>query len=185
MMRRYTHTVIARTGLALLLVVVTGAVLPSAWAKCDKKPTKPDTLYQEMAGSQGAEVKDPSSHLVWQRCLVGKQWDASAQQCTGAAKKMSWQAAMSPSPSAGQGAAAPTRWRLPSYIELLTLVDLNCSGPAVNARWFGDSDATYLWSSSSYEQLADYAWGLKYARGEIIYDSKVEEFQARLVRFAD
>ncbi|MDR7306935.1 DUF1566 domain-containing protein [Rhodoferax saidenbachensis] len=163
--------------------MLTGVTPLAAWAKCDKKPTKPDTLYQEVAGSQGAEVRDPTSHLVWQRCLVGKQWDAAAQQCTGAAKKMSWQAAMTLPPSAGQGVAS--RWRLPSYIELLTLVDLNCSGPAVNARWFGDSDASYLWSSSSYEQLADYAWGLKYARGEIIYDSKVEEFQARLVRFAD
>lgn len=168
---------------AIALAVLAGTVSPVAWAKCAKNPTKPDTLYQEVAGSQGAEVKDPTSHLVWQRCLVGKLWDATAQQCTGTAKKMSWQAAMTPSLSAGQGAAS--RWRLPSYIELLTLVDLNCSGPAVNARWFGDSDATYLWSSSSYEQLADYAWGLKYARGEIIYDSKVEEFQARLVRFAD
>lgn len=173
------HTTLLCT---VALAMAAGAVPLSAWARCDKKPTKPDTLYQEVAGSRGAEVKDPSAQLIWQRCLVGKQWDAAAQQCTGAAKKMSWQVAMNPSAALG---SADKRWRLPTYIELLTLVDLNCTGPAVNARWFGDEDATYLWSSSSYEQLADYAWGLKYARGEIIYDSKVEEFQARLVRFAD
>ncbi len=183
MIRYLTFT--PTSGACLALLLVAGAVSPSAWAKCDKKPTKPDALYQEVAGSQGAEVQDPGSHLVWQRCLVGKQWDPVAQQCTGAAKKMSWQVAMNLAKPAGDSVAKPTRWRLPSYIELLTLVDLNCSGPAVNARWFGDSDASYLWSSSSYEQLADYAWGLKYARGEIIYDSKVEEFQVRLVRLAD
>lgn len=174
---KYTTTVVA-----MALTAGACAAPLHVWARCDKKPTKPDTLYQEVAGSRGAEVKDTGAQLVWQRCLVGKQWDATAQQCTGAAKRMSWQVAMNL--PAAQGTEGK-RWRLPTYIELLTLVDLNCTGPAVNARWFGDDDATYLWSSSSYEQLADYAWGLKYARGEIIYDSKVEEFQARLVRFAD
>jgi hypothetical protein len=183
-MHDFASAFAAHARLALLVMAAVLAPL-SVWAKCDKKPTRPDTLYQEVASSQGAEVKDLSSQLVWQRCLVGKRWEATVQQCMGAAKKMSWQVAMNLHKPVGGGVGLSMRWRLPSYIELLTLVDLNCSGPAVNARWFGDSDASYLWSSSSYEQLADYAWGLQYARGEIIYDSKVEEFQARLVRFAD
>ncbi len=72
-------------------------------------------------------------------------------------------------------------WRLPTFVELLSLVDLSCTNPAVNVSWFANSSLEFLWSGSSYKHIADCDWGLKQNRGELTYDSKVEPFQVRLV----
>lgn len=162
---------------ATLFAFVMGS---GVWAACDRTPTRPDHRYSVVEGSEDNEILDQVSGLIWQRCALGKTWDRTKIQCVGDIRKMSWQVAMEQG-SKGQG-KSNVGWRLPQYIELLTLVDISCSNPAVNARWFGDKDIQFLWSASPYGPLADYAWGLKYARGEIIYDSKIEEFQVRLVR---
>lgn len=48
----------------------------------------PDARYQLVAGSQGAQVRDLYTQLIWQRCSVGQQWNGST--CTGQVQTLSW-----------------------------------------------------------------------------------------------
>jgi len=154
----------------------------SAGAACDRPQTRPDDRYMVVEGSDGAEVLDKATGLVWQRCVLGKTWDRSTNQCSGSARHVGWMVASALEADADKPVKAGEKWRLPSYIELLSLVDMSCSHPAVNSKWFPEKDIQFLWSGTTYAPLGDYAWGLKYMRGEITYDNKVEEFQVRLVR---
>lgn len=164
--------------LGLGLVLAAHAV----WAGCDKPPTRPNERYSEVPGSNGSEVRDGESKLIWQRCVVGKTWDTASSKCTGNTTSLSWDEAKDLGAKTPSLVSKTPGWRLPTFVELLSLVDLSCTNPAVNVSWFADSSAEFLWSGSSYKDIADYAWGLKQNRGEITYDSKVEPFQVRLVR---
>ena len=167
---------------SITLSLCAATLTNGAGAACGHNPTRPDSRYVVVDGSDGEEVLDTASNLIWQRCVVGKTWDAASKQCTGKARNVGWQVAMTLGADAPKPASAGSAWHLPSYMDLLSLLDLACRNPAVNAKWFADPDILFLWSSTSYEKLADYAWGLKYATGDITYDGKNEEFQVRLVR---
>lgn len=166
----------------IILSLCAATLTSGTGAACGHNPTRPDSRYVVVDGSDGAEVLDTVSNLIWQRCVVGKTWDAASKQCTGKARNVGWQVAMTLGADAPKPASAGSAWHLPSYMDLLSLLDLACRNPAVNAKWFADPDILFLWSGTSYEKLADYAWGLKYATGDITYDGKNEEFQVRLVR---
>lgn len=154
-----------------------------AGAKCERTPIHPDASYFSADQSDGSEVVDRTTSFVWQRCLAGKVWNKASQQCTGTALSMTWQASVDYVKTLPGSKTNP--WRIPSHFELMTLVDLACSEPALNTKWFGDPDSTFLWAASSYAPLPDYAWGLKYGKGELTYEIKSNEFQLRLVRSAN
>ncbi len=64
--------------------------------------------------------KDKKTHLVWQRCNVGEQWDG--RQCQGKAARLTWDTVatyvkqVNEKTGGGRG-----RWRLPTIDELATL----------------------------------------------------------------
>jgi len=91
------------------------------------------------------QVLDYSTDLTWQRCSVGKTWDEASAQCTGSARSMTWDAAIEY--VKGLKPSADGMWRLPTPIELMTLIDSRCRGGDRRLKWFGDSDAKVLWSS--------------------------------------
>jgi len=165
---------------ATLCLLAWGLYADFAIAKCERTPIHPDASYFVAPQSDGGEVVDSATSFVWQRCLAGKTWNRVSQQCTGTALNMTWQASVDFVKALPKAKGNP--WRLPSHYELMTLVDLACSEPALNTKWFGDPDGTFLWAGSSYALLPDYAWGLKYARGELTYEIKSNEFQLRLIR---
>ncbi|MEY2802911.1 MAG: hypothetical protein RL657_247 [Pseudomonadota bacterium] len=138
-MKVWQHHMVGLT----LLAWVHGA---GAACNADLALTRPDSRYEAVAGSGGAEVRDKVTGLIWQRCLLGMSWDGST--CTGTASTHTWTQALdaartaTASPVAGAGA-----WRVPNHKELFSLAERACSSPALNSRWFPGSH-TYVWSSS-------------------------------------
>ena len=165
---------------ATLCLLAWGLCAGFASAKCERAAIHPDASYFAAPQSDGSEVVDSATSFVWQRCLAGKVWNRVSQKCTGTALSMGWQASVDYVKALPSTKGNP--WRIPSHFELMTLVDLACSEPALNTKWFGDPDSTFLWAGSSYAPLPDYAWGLKYGKGELTYEIKSNEFQLRLVR---
>lgn len=121
------------------------------------------------------------SNLTWQRCMVGQTW--SGNGCSGNYSTMNWnQAKALTSNFAGQ-----SDWRLPTAIELESLVDYNKSPNAINLSFFAQEAEAYLWSSSATEiaNEPNYAWNLRTRFGYMYYALKTESsYGVRLVRAA-
>ncbi len=88
--------------------------------------------------------------------------------------RLMWQQAVAP----GQytlsqaGAYCPTLtlggyndWRLPTRIELLSIVDVERSDPAIDTTYFPSTPSTSFWSSSLLPDNHTQVWSVSFARG--------------------
>jgi hypothetical protein len=123
--------------LAISLALVTNLAQAACFA--DSPLTRPDERYQAVEGSNGGQVKDTQTGLVWQRCVLGQAWDGAA--CTGNLTPQDW-------PSATKAAAAAKPWRLPTQAELQDLIEKSCSKPALNNNWFGSGPMGWFWTAT-------------------------------------
>lgn len=112
-----------------------------AQAACfaDTPLTRPDDRYQAVDGSNGAQVKDTQTGLVWQRCVLGQTWDGNT--CTGNVTPQDF-------PTATKAAAGAKPWRLPTQAELDGLIEKSCSKPALNNHWFGSGPMGWVWTAT-------------------------------------
>lgn len=117
----------------------------------------PDTRYQVVAGSQGAEVLDLSTNLIWQRCSVGQQWTGT--QCSGQAQALTWADALK---QVGQPNSV---WRVPNIRELHSLIEDACYDSSINPTFFPDTPAQYYWSSSPSTTNQQTAWSVDFNTG--------------------
>ncbi len=101
----------------------------------------------------GAEVTDNASGIVWQRTAG----DAALDQA-GAARYCA--AYSTPSTPAGQ-------WRLPSVVELSTLVDYGRHLPAIDPRLAGTRPENY-WTSTPVSSGSTQTWTVKFDFGEVV-----------------
>jgi hypothetical protein len=123
--------------LAISLALVTNLAQAACFA--DSPLTRLDERYQAVEGSNGGQVKDTQTGLVWQRCVLGQAWDGAA--CTGNLTPQDW-------PSATKAAAAAKPWRLPTQAELQDLIEKSCSKPALNNNWFGSGPMGWFWTAT-------------------------------------
>ena len=75
-----------------------------------------------------------------------------------------------------------TDWRLPSRRELLTLLLMDGTSPAVDATYFPNTLALPYWSSSTYAASAASAWGVNFSTGISTALTKSTSSAVRLVR---
>jgi hypothetical protein len=99
--------------------------------------SRPDSRYQA-ADATGAQVKDLETGLVWQRCVLGQQWDGKS--CTGDAVAQDWNLAVK--------TVKGTAWRLPTQKELQSLSETSCSELALNQTWFGSGPSGWVWTAT-------------------------------------
>ena len=99
--------------------------------------TRPDSRYQAV-NSDASEVKDLDTGLVWQRCVMGQNWDGKS--CTGDAVAQDWNLATK--------TAAGTGWRLPTQKELQSLSETSCAELALNQTWFGSGPSGWVWTAT-------------------------------------
>ena len=169
----------------LTLCLFSSTVIAQTCAE-DKTTLTPDSRYELL--NSGKEVKDKKTGLIWQRCLVGEEWDG--QNCTGEFEYFSIDKIK---PYLSQKAS---RWRLPTIDELLTLKSVNCWSPSINTSIFPSalerySESDTLLSSSIYkptkqeERLAPgykWNWALSTNYGQKSFESNGRGMQVRLVR---
>lgn len=112
-------------------------------------------------------VRDQWTALTWQRVLDGaaRSWTAAAAYC----------AAL----NLGEFSSG---WRVPSYKELLTLVDRRRYLPAVETAAFPEAPSEFTWSSSSCAFTGACAWGVDFAWGGSDYKATGAAHPVRCVR---
>lgn len=145
------------------------------------KKTASDSRYQIVEGSDGSEVKDIKTGLIWQRCSVGQLW--SNGQCYGNPQAYTWSEALQKSNALGNG------YRLPNVKELGSLVEEACSSPAINETIFPKTSAKDYWSSSPKASDDRRAWTVNFEEGIVngaLTDYKTaKKFHVRAVRSSD
>lgn len=99
--------------------------------------TRPDSRYQAV-DAQATEVKDLETGLIWQRCVLGQQWNGTS--CAGDAVAQDW--------STATKAVSGTGWRLPTQKELQGLSETSCAELALNQTWFGSGPSGWVWTST-------------------------------------
>jgi len=102
-------------------------------------------------------VTHSKTGLMWKRCSEGQVWNGTA--CAGAAARYSWQGGLQQAEVLNNtgGFATFTNWRLPNIKELNSIVEVQCTYPAINMTIFPSAGGLY-WSASPYSADATKAW---------------------------
>ena len=110
-------------------------------------------------------VRDNETGLVWQQGV-----SPSAQ---GQAASMTYCADLS---LAGGG------WRLPSILELGSIVDETRSTPAIDPTVFSGTPSELFWSASSVAGSPSLGWFVNFSNGIAYYTTLADPIRARCVR---
>jgi len=73
-------------------------------------------------------------------------------------------------------------WRLPTRRELLSIVDNGRTKPAVDPRYFPNTQSDNYWTSTPYQDQKTSAWQVHFLYGEAVPGMKTERKKVRLVR---
>ena len=168
----------------LSTVLLLGGHVAQAVCNANVAQTRPDNRYELIPGSNGAEVRDKVTNLVWLRCVVGMAW--SGTTCTGSPMALTWMQATEAVQNAPPSRESGTnQWRLPNHSELYSLAERACRGPAINSHWFPATPADGAWSSSINAGYSELAWNVDFDGGYAYDGYKNQAFRLRLVRTAD
>lgn len=140
----------------------------------DLPKSAPNERY---AVNANGTVQDKLSGLIWKRCSEGQ----SGAACEiGAAGTYRWQEANAL--AAGSDFGGVQGWRLPTLVELATLLEYQCTMPAINLTIFPATPAVHYWSVTPYAGYANGAWNINFNDGVHDNSSKNYRLYLRLVR---
>jgi MYXO-CTERM domain-containing protein len=145
------HPALYRTGVVTCATSTTqDLACPVAGWELEDGDFQPNA--QAFVKSADDEVTDNTTGLVWQRGDDGQTYD----QATAVAHCASF-----------KSAEAATGWRLPSVIELMTLVDNGVALPSIDPSFVGARTTNY-WTATPAASAQTLAWTVKFDFGEVI-----------------
>lgn len=126
------------------------------------------------------EVHDRKTGLIWKRCAVGR-FEYIYDRCDGFDDNfpilLSWEKAQQAAKAAGPA------WRLPTKVELESIVSSNCRNPSIDESMFPDTDNIWFWTSTVSEDGG--VWQVFFGDGHSDHlDREASPSALRLVRKA-
>ncbi len=128
------------------------------WAQWSAPPDFPSNSQYSDNGD--GTVTDHGTGLVWQQQLPSNPCPADG---TGVC---SWGDARSYCAGLNLGGLTGG-WRLPSYVELLALIDFSGVSPAIDGRLFPGTPAARFWTSTPYQGGGSDAWSVDFTNGVV------------------
>jgi hypothetical protein len=116
--------------------------------------------------STAGVVVDSVTGLMWQREVPAAPWDWA-----GAAEYCDWLVL-----------AGFDDWRLPTRIELVSIVDYGRNSPAIDAAAFSGTPNDVYWSSSPYASDSEGAWTVDFTGGHVNGGATADDSKVRCVR---
>ena len=89
---------------------------------------------------------------------MGQKYNKKDNNCLGYPALYSWEQA--------NKSFSYENWRLPTIIELFSIVSYNCFQPTINSLAFPNSYSGFYWSTTKYEQQTK-VYGVFFLYGEI------------------
>ena len=137
------------------------------WAEWPMPNTPPDVPQAPNPASYAdggdGTVIDNVTALNWQKAVSGTYaWQDAATYC------------------AGLGLAGHSDWRLPTFIELASIVDYGKMGPAADPNYF--SEASVFWSSTPAANSASNALTINFNTGQTQIEAVSTSYSVRCVR---
>jgi hypothetical protein len=112
-------------------------------------------------------VTDNVTKLVWQQLTPPDDYDQTSARAY----------------CVGLSLAGHADWRLPSVVELISIVDTGEYNPSINATIFPGTPAVgFYWSSTPYAGDAVSAWGVYFNNGYSDYNDASTAYSVRCVR---
>jgi hypothetical protein len=121
-------------------------------------------------------VTDTRTGLTWMRCALGQTWDASKMTCIGTASGITWQKAK----AMDYKYPNINGWRLPSLVELKSILDSSRTSPAIDTLVFPETPSAYFWTNEI--ELSSTAWGVDFNLGGTASVLRAFNNHVRLVR---
>lgn len=149
----------------------------------DKMPAS--TPNSQLIDNGDGTVTDLKTELMWKKCLEGFSGDSCGK---GSLDSFTWQEALEQPGivNTGSGFAGYTDWRLPNIKELISIVEEQCSNPAMNVDRFPytSSSTLHVWSGSPHYVYSGYAWYVDFSNGNSSsnYGQRYNLYAVRLVR---
>ena len=172
----------------LLLCCIFSAAGVHAEQFCSLDSIPASTPDSQLVDNGDGTVTDNTTGLMWKKCLEG----VSGNNCeTGTPDNFTWKKALQQPiiVNSSDGFAGHTDWRLPNINELVSLVEEQCSDPAINLNLFPNTPSWYVWSSSpsvdnSVQCNLSCAWYVHFEYGLSVIGSRFNYYlySVRLVR---
>lgn len=119
------------------------------------------------AKSSSSVVKDERNAIYWQDTEASKvsseDWDDAELYCNKLVLN------------------GMEKWRLPTFRELLSIVDYKLVHPAINPLFSYTNEGTY-WTSTDFSPTPARAWTIDFRTGETYYNYKTTNHAVRCVR---
>jgi len=129
---------------------------------CQTTTITASTPTADFVDNGDGTVTHSKTGLMWKRCSEGQVWNGTT--CAGAAARYSWQGGLQQAEVLNNtgGFATFTNWRLPNIKELNSVVEVQCTYPAINATIFPSIGNGVYWSASPYSADATKAWFVQF-----------------------
>jgi formylglycine-generating enzyme required for sulfatase activity len=122
-------------------------------------------------------VADAVTSLQWMGCVHGR----GGSDCTlGASELMPWAQAVATCEALEWGGLDD--WRLPSMLELRTLVDHGRLGPCLDSQAFPETASAHFWTIDSVAGEPTRAWDVEFYCGTPTLPERIEAQRVRCVR---
>jgi hypothetical protein len=145
------------------------ALVLLAFAPFSTRAAAPAGHYVVSGSGAAATVYDTKSGLTWQKTLSLGTWAEAKANCARAGERL-----------------GGTGWRLPTFKELLTLLDLSQTGTTANDfkidAVFGPVGQTGYWSATLEAGRPDRAWNVNFFYGDTYSYPITNQNVARCVR---
>jgi len=173
---------VARVSLTSLLMACSMA----SFATCDN--TVPLTTPAEnFTNNRDGTITDETTGLMWAMCLSGQDDDGIGCE-TMSAYLYTWDQALNAADNAS-GYLDYYDWRMPNVKELASILEAQCTSPALNLAVFPEvtGGSAQTWTSSPDMTDAQNVWAVDFfANGDVVaVDRDTATLHLRLVRDAD
>ncbi len=160
--------------------VVTTPYSVGGWTMLKLPDTGQTTSYTSTFDEDSDYIKNPPSYtdngnetvtdnvtgLMWQQQDDDKEriWDEAISYCYDLT------------------IAGYSDWRLPSDIELMSIVNYEVYTPAIDSFFFLNTKSSGYWSFTTYAGNSSYAWYVPFTNGTVLYSDKSGYNYVRCVR---
>ena len=172
-----------KTPLICLLILLPALSHAAQTCKTNIPATTPTSQFTD---NGNGTITDTKTGLMWKRCSEGQVWSngGCARLGKGGAYYR-WQVAMTRTQTLNKagGFAGYADWRMPSVEELQSIVEKQCSAPAINLTVFPDTPSSAeFWSSSLPANYGYYAQSISFRNGKVQTSLNGHNLRLRLVR---